>query len=81
MKNADQFIADKLREFIKKNGYIPQKFNPYNCVEIRDLAPTLLTNCGGLTVSSTVLIIKEFYGKENFKESEVRVWQTDQKRI
>lgn len=74
MKNADQFIADKLREFIEKNGYIPQKFNPYNCTEIKDLAPTLLTNCGGLTVSSTVLIIKEFYGKENFKESEVRVW-------
>lgn len=81
MKNADQFITDRLSEFIEKNGYVPQKFNPYNCAEIVDLAPTLLTNCGGLTVSSTVLIIREFYVPENFKKSEVRVWQTDQKRI
>lgn len=38
MKNADQFITDRLSEFIEKNGYVPQKFNPYNCAEIVDLA-------------------------------------------
>lgn len=46
------------RSVITKKGYIPKMFNPYNCSEIKDIAPTLATNCGGLTVSSTVLIIE-----------------------
>ena len=58
-RNVNQFIADKLKNFVDNNGYIPKMFNPYNRSEIKDVSPTLLTNCGGLTVSSTVLIISK----------------------
>lgn len=29
-----EFVQRKYKEFINKNGYIPQGFNPYNCQEI-----------------------------------------------
>jgi hypothetical protein len=54
------YVFKKYKEFYKKNGYIPEMFNPYNCTEITDLCPTLLTNCGVLTVSSTVLITENY---------------------
>ena len=41
-----------MKNFIIKNGYIPQMFNPYNCKEILDYAPTLTTKSG------TILIIE-----------------------
>jgi hypothetical protein len=53
------YIDGKYKEFYEKNGYIPEMFNPYNCSEITDVCPTLATNCGGTTVSSTVLIIEK----------------------
>ncbi len=59
MRDASKYLRDKYKEFYDKKGYIPKMFNPYNCSEIKDIAPTLATNCGGLTVSSTVLIIEE----------------------
>ncbi len=59
MRDASIYIRKKYEEFYDKKGYIPKMFNPYNCSEIIDIAPTLATNCGGLTVSSTVLIIEE----------------------
>jgi hypothetical protein len=33
-------------------------FNPYNCAEITDVAPTLTSQCGSTTSSATVLIIE-----------------------
>lgn len=59
MRDASIYIKEKYKEFYNKKGYIPKMFNPYNCSEIKDIAPMLATNCGGLTVSSTVLIIEE----------------------
>lgn len=44
--------------FTKKNGYIPEMFNPYNAAEITDVAPCLSTQCGSTTTSATVLIIE-----------------------
>lgn len=45
----------KYDEFIEKNGYVPEMFNPYNCAEITDVEPTQSTQCGGTTSSATVL--------------------------
>lgn len=59
MRDASIYLKDKYEEFYNKKGYLPKMFNPYNCSEIKDIAPTLATNCGALTVSSTVLIIEE----------------------
>lgn len=59
MRNPEKYISEKYKEFYDKKGYVPEMFNPYNCAEIKDISPTLLTNCGGLTVSSTVLIIED----------------------
>lgn len=52
----DTFVGKKYSEFIEKNGYIPEMFNPYNESEIKDIAPTQSTYCGSTTSSSTVLI-------------------------
>lgn len=55
----NDFVYEKYKEFYEKNGYIPRMFNPYNVAEITDIEPCLATNCGCVTVSSTVLIIEE----------------------
>lgn len=52
----DGFVNRKYEEFYNKNGYIPNMFNPYNCNEIDDYSPTMTTQCGSTTSSSTVLI-------------------------
>ena len=54
----ESFVERKYKEFIEKNGYIPEMFNPYNCAEVTDIAPTQTAHCGGITHSSTVLIIE-----------------------
>ena len=59
MRDVSIYLRDKYEEFYNKKGYIPKMFNPYNCSEIKDIAPTLATDCGSLTVSSTVLIMEE----------------------
>lgn len=59
MRDVSKYLTKKYEEFYEKKGYVPEMFNPYNCSEIKDIAPTLATNCGALTVSSTVLIIEE----------------------
>ena len=53
------YVFRKYKEFYKKNGYIPEMFNPYNCAEITDICPTVSTQCGSTTSSATVLIIEE----------------------
>ena len=50
-----KFIEKKYDNFIEKNGYIPEMFNPYNESEIRDIAPTQSTQCGSTTSSATIL--------------------------
>ena len=52
----ENFVQKKYQTFIEKNGYIPKMFNPYNNVEIKDIAPTQTTQCGSFSSSATVLI-------------------------
>jgi DNA (cytosine-5)-methyltransferase 1 len=52
----NNYVFKKYQEFINKNGYVPSMFNPYNCIEIQGIAPTLSTYCGSTTSSATVLI-------------------------
>lgn len=55
----ENFVQKKYQTFIKKNGYIPKIFNPYNTNEIVDVAPTQTTQCGSSTASSSILITEE----------------------
>ena len=64
MRMNDGFVNRKYEEFYDKNGYIPNMFNPYNCSEINDFAPTITTQCGSTTSSATVLIKEECYMNE-----------------
>lgn len=56
MEKDNSFVLKKYKKFIDKNGYVPKMFNPYNCSEIKDVAPTQTTNCGNTASSSTVLV-------------------------
>ena len=40
-------------------------FNPYNVVEIKDIAPTITTNVGHWESSATVLIMEVENGKKS----------------
>lgn len=52
----NNYVSDKYNEFIEKNGYIPEMFNPYNKSEIKDVAPTQTTQSGSITSSATILV-------------------------
>ena len=52
----NDFVLKKYKEFYKLNGYIPPLFNPYNCYEIGDIAPTITSQCGSTTTTGTILI-------------------------
>ena len=54
----NNFVLKKYKEFYENNGYIPEMFSPYNALEITDVVPTITTQCGSTTSSSTVLIIE-----------------------
>ena len=54
----NRFILKKYKKFYEKYGYIPPMFNPYNCAEIKDIAPCLSTACGNTTTSAAVLILE-----------------------
>ena len=54
----NDFVLKKYKEFYEKYGYIPLMFNPYNCTEIKDIAPCMSTQCGSTTTSAAVLIIE-----------------------
>lgn len=58
---VETFVSKKYNEFIEENGYVPDKFNPYNKTEIKDIALTQSTCCGSTTSSATVLM------KDNLK--------------
>lgn len=56
--NATQdktFIEKHYDNFINKNQYIPEMFNPYHEKEIKEIAPTQTIQCGSTTSSATVL--------------------------
>lgn len=53
-----KWLIKQYKKFISEKGYIPKYFNPYNCTEIK-IAPTLTTNCGSKSNSSTVLITEK----------------------
>ena len=53
------YVNEKYKKFYNKYGYIPEAFNPYNCAEITDIAPTLTAQGDSITKSGTVLIVEE----------------------
>lgn len=54
----NNFVLKKYQQFYDEHGYIPPVFNPYNCVEIKDISPCVSTQCGSTTSSAAVLIIE-----------------------
>ena len=50
------YVNKKYNEFAEKKGYIPEQFNPYNCSEIKNIAPAQTTQCGSTASSATVLL-------------------------
>lgn len=53
------WLEKKYTEFYEKHGYIPEYFEPYNCREVQDYAPTLTTHSNmDTTRCGTVLIVK-----------------------
>lgn len=55
------YVNKKYEEFYKENGYLPRYFNPYNCSELDDFAPTLTAQGDSITKSGTVLILDDLY--------------------
>lgn len=52
-----EFVVKHYINYLKSNNSkFPNMFNPYNESEIKDIAPTLTTNCGHFDSSATVLI-------------------------
>lgn len=59
----NNFVLNKYVDFVNKNGYVPDKFNPYNNAEIKKIVPTQSTQCGSTTSSSAVLLKQEMCNK------------------
>lgn len=55
LKN-DGYVVKRYKEFIDKNGYIPEIFQPFNAYEVGDVIPTMTTSCGSATGKSSILI-------------------------
>lgn len=62
----NNFVLKAYKKFYKEHGYIPPRFNPYNCYEIGDIAPTITSQCGSTTTTATILIkeIEVDYGNK-----------------
>ena len=58
------YVNSKYTQFYKKYGYLPNYFNPYNCAEIIDYAPTLTSQGDSITKSGTILIIEKMGFKD-----------------
>ena len=50
------WVGKKYAEFYEKHGYIPEYFDVYNGLELKNIAPTLSTRSNGSMGSGTVLI-------------------------
>lgn len=57
------WVGNKYVEFYEKHGYIPEYFDVYNGLELKNIAPTLSTRSNGAMGSGTVLIAE--INKEN----------------
>lgn len=66
---SSNYVNKKYTEFYKKHGYIPKMFNSYNCSKITDIAPTITTQRGSMTSSSSICIIEEI-SQENDSDGE-----------
>ena len=55
----NRIVVKHYLNYLKKHRTFPTMFNPYNESEIKDIAPTLTTNCGHWDSSATVLITNE----------------------
>lgn len=54
------WVQRKYEQFYEKHGYIPEMFEPYNCAEVVDVAPTLTAHSNSSTTQcGTVLIVVE----------------------
>lgn len=51
------YVNERYKKFYDEKGYIPKMFNPYNCSEIIDIAPTLTAQGDSITKSGTVLVL------------------------
>lgn len=50
-------VIESYNDFTNKNGYIPEYYNSYNKVEIKDIAPTVTTNSDRWQSSGTISIL------------------------
>lgn len=68
LKDVDDrnWLEQKMHEFIKKYGYIPRVFCPYNCTDVSDLAPTVTASCGGATTIGALYIVEGGADLEKF---------------
>jgi DNA (cytosine-5)-methyltransferase 1 len=49
------FVGRGYKEFIDKNGYMPEMFNPHDRHELTEYAPAITAQCGSKTSSAAVL--------------------------
>lgn len=49
------YIEKQYKNFINKNGYIPELFNPKNKRELKETCPTQTAQCGSNSATATVL--------------------------
>ena len=59
------WLGAKYIEFVEKHGYIPRVFQPYNCADVSDLAPTVTASCGGTTTIGALYLVET--GGENIE--------------
>lgn len=59
----NQTVAKAIEDIVRKKGYLPEMFNPYNRAEVKKKAPTLSTG-SMVTSSCAVLIIETADGKQ-----------------
>lgn len=65
-ENKGGWLGLKLLEFVEKHGYIPRVFQPYNCADVSELAPTVTASCGGSTTIGALYLIEEEKSNERF---------------
>lgn len=59
------WLGTKYIEFVDKHGYIPRVFQPYNCADVSELAPTVTASCGGTTTIGALYLVET--GGENIE--------------
>lgn len=67
-KSEDTWLGRKLIQFVEKNGYIPRVFQPYNCADVSELAPTVMASCGGSTTIGALYIFERRKTIERFAD-------------